>query len=374
MRAKSKDTFPSSFIVSDGIPKAKYWQGEDKYIFHPMQAGRWLYNYPTYENYQSLLKISKKSKNGGLLWYYPNEYKLLRMIGREVTSCISQAEFLTAFNKLYDLRIITKEEMMKVFLSFSSNEINYDDSLLELPLKNNYPEVILNGWQHAVIRIIDFYKNTEIGFQFLQRTLRKMSELLIHFDDEKNKISKYSNLSPYRLKISNYSNPIVKYDTHHTFKLIDYVGSIYECCLKKSEKSGIAYIGNPYNCSPTIIDDSPFSIELYSGKYSPIHTTPTQGGKLIRLQSVKSGEKHIISLKDCELFTGYPTPFTKNKNKNYYHVYHVVALGEIIKSFDSEYNVIFKEYYDKWKSYIDDRNFAEIGIVEHNLNKARYIA
>ena len=339
-----------------------------------MQAGRWLYNYPTYENYKNLLGVSKESKNGGLLWYYPNEYKLLRMVGREVTSCISQAEFLTAFNKLYDLGITNKEELLKVFLSFKSEEINFNNMLLELPLDNNYPEVILNGWLHAIIRLIDFYNNTGYGKSFIESTIKKLSNTLVQFDDKKNKISKYSNLSPYRIKIYNPSNPKIYYNGSNVFELKNDATSIYSCHITEVSGSNcILYIGIPNEYSPKIFNDEPFSIEFFVGSYSPYFTIPQQGGEVIKLNSVKSKDRYVIQIKNENLFTGYPTPFTKLNKKNYYHVYHVVALGEIIKSFDSEYNPTLEKYYLKWDKYIDDRNFEKKEIVEFNINKDRYI-
>lgn len=371
---ESKDISSTKKVIVDGVPHAKYWQGDGNYLFHPMQAGRWLFQHPTKENYDNLMKIARDTENGGITWCYPDKYKLSRMIGREVTSCISQAEFLSAFCNLYSKGIIGIDEVKKVFLSLKSKEINYQNYLLELPLVRNYPEVILNGWMHAITRLIDYYKLTNETDDLLEKTLKKLSESLHQFDDENNKISKYSNLSIYKLKITNPDNPEIYYNGKNIFKLEEnYSSSIYDCQLTNNKiKFSNATIGIPYEFSPKIFNEKPFSVEFNVGLYHNNITVPYGDGEKIILNSKPSQNRHVIKIENENLFRGYPTPFTKINNENYYHVYHIVALEEIVKSYPSKYDKIFIEYAKKWESYIDDRNFTKKSEVEININKGKF--
>lgn len=358
----------------DGIPYHKY-DINSEYLFHPMRAGRWLFNNASLENYQNFIKISEVGDNNSLLWYYSDKYKLARMLNKRVVSCISQAEFLASFCKLYQMKIIPLAEVKRVFDSFKISELIYKDALIELPLPNNHPEIILNGWLHAISRIIDYYKITNEKDDLLERTLFRLSEMLPLFEDSQRKISKYSDLTIYKIKIYNPQNAKIKYTKDHIFDLgYNPKFSLYDCSLERDMgKYHFANIGITNDVHHRIINDLPFKVEVHEGKYSPTNTIPVTGGELITVNSSPFGSKHSLLIPTEKLFKGFPTPFSKNGGSNYYHTYHVVALRDIAKSYPTEYDKLFNEYADLWESYIDNRNFTSVKKMEKDFVKGKLI-
>ena len=360
--------------IFNGIPYHKY-DASSEYLFHPMRAGRWLYNNASVENYQNFMKISEIGDNDSILWYYSDKYKLARMLNKKVTSCISQAEFLSAFCKLYKKRLIPLKEVERVFNSFKISELIYKDALIELPLPYNHPEIILNGWLHAISRIIDYYKITKQNDDLLEKTIFRLSQMIHIFDDPERKLSKYSDLTVYKLKIFNVNNAKIKYTKDHIFDLTyNPKFSLYDCSLERDMgKYHFANIGITNNVHHRIINDEPFKIEITEGKYLPSNTIPTTGGNLITVNSTPFGSKHSLIIPTEKLIKGYPTPFSKNGGTNYYHTYHVVALKDIVKSYPTEHNKLFSEYADLWESYIDNRNFTSIETMTKDFVKGKLI-
>jgi hypothetical protein len=360
--------------IVNGIPHHKYDKNSD-YLFHPMRAGRWLFNNATKENYENFLKIATPKENDSLVWYYPDGYKLARMLNREVTSCISQAEFLAAFCKMYQMKILPLSVLEKIFRSFEIPELIYKDALIELPLPKNHPEIILNGWLHAISRIIDYYKITNEKSDLLERTLFRLSEMLPIFDDPKRKISNYSDLTIYKTKVYNASNTKIKYTKDFIFDLTyDNKHSLYDCSFERDMgKYHFANIGVTYGVNHRLINDLPFKLEMFEGKYYPTTTLPQMEGEKIIVESTPFGSKHSLIIPTENLFKGYPTPFSKNGGANYYHTYHVVALRDIAKSYPTEHSKLFNEYADLWESYIDDRNFTTVSKMEKDYVKGKLL-
>lgn len=360
--------------IVNGIPHHKYDKNSE-YLFHPMRAGRWLFNNATTENYENFLKIARTEDNDSLVWYYPKGYQLSRMLNREVTSCISQAEFLAAFCKMYQMNILPLSMLEKVFRSFEIPDLIYKDALIELPLPKNHPEIILNGWLHAISRIIDYYRITNEKSDLLERTLFRLSEMLPLFDDSERKISNYSDLTIYKIKIYNSNNTKIKYTKDFIFDMeYDENYSLYDCGFERNMgKYQFANIGVTHGVNHRLINDLPFKIEMNTGTYSPISTLPLMNGEKIIVESTPFGSKHSLIIPTDNLFKGYPTPFSKNGGANYYHTYHVVALRDIAKTYPTEHSKLFNEYADLWESYIDDRNFTTVKKMEKDFIKGKLL-
>lgn len=347
------------------VPLSVYWQGDGTPMFHPMHVGRWLFNNPTLANYKAVKKLGKKLPNKGLAWYYPNTYDLARMKGRSMYSCIAQAEILAAFCNLERHGIISKEDIVPVFESFkyeSVGGINYRDILLELPLEHNYPEVILNGWLHAIVRLISYYKLYNISDPLLDNTLKQLEARLPDFDYPTHKLSKYSNLSPYQIKVTGDKNGFsVVYDDRLYKVRAKHSNNIYDI---QWWSENLLIVGISAMSAVILRNDSPFSITIRTGEYCDNRAVPLSNGEAIVLHSEEK-EKHEIRIPTDKLFTGYPTNFIK-QGVNYYHVHHIVALDIINKYHSSE---VFKHYIDLWTSYINDRAFESVEKVKRDINK-----
>ena len=73
---------------------------------------------------------------------------------------------------------------------------------LELPLFYSPPEIILNGWLHALLNYGDYvteFPNLE-NRAIWNRNIRYLVDLLPSFDDPENRISLYSNTTPLHLR------------------------------------------------------------------------------------------------------------------------------------------------------------------------------
>lgn len=367
-----------NFIIKNGIPYSLYWQGDDDYRLHPMKIGRWLFYNNDLDNLNNILKISKLLPNGGLSWYYPNDYKLNRMIGKTFYSCISQSEFLSAFCLLYDNKLIDIGLLNQVFDSFlydGEGGIFYNDSLLELPLDRNYPEIILNGWLHAITRIIDYYKLTGLQKEFLDKNLKKLSEILYKFDDEEHKLSKYSDMCPYKITILNSKNTYVLYDNNLKYDLNDkYSDCIYDTQIVNIiDNKKIAYVGISSNTKTILINDTEFTIIIDPGVYSLLKSLPINSGNKIEFNSQYDSNKnyHFIDINNDKLFKGYPTNFAKS-GFNFYHIQHIICLLIINNDYKSEYSHIFDYYIKKWSNYIDHRKFCSLDYGLESVNKGKF--
>lgn len=355
----------------NNISEHIYWQGDGTPMFHPMAMGGYLFENPTLENYKACMELAKELPNGGLAWYYPDTYKVNRMVGKSMYSCIAQAEILSAMCRLEQKGVIGKKDIEPVFESFkdtSKGGINYKDILLEMPLKNNYPEVILNGWLHAILRIIDYYKLYNISDPLLENTLRQLGLLLHQFEYRQHRLSLYSNMSPYFVEIT--KGVIKNLSILYNDRVIDvkprYSNNIYD--IQWWDKKRIVF-GVSFMSEVIIQNDKPFTIVIYSGQYCPTKTIPGQEGHKYTYSSKHLMGKEVIKLEKHILFNGYPTNFIK-LGMNYYHTHHVVALDMINKDFP---NPVFKYYSDLWKSYMDNRAFVTTDILYQKITKGSCI-
>lgn len=90
-------------VLIDDVPFFQYWQntGDDQYIFHPLAYGRVLLRLvadPGILRYlDKAVAMGHTLPNGGLLWYYPDNYDLSRFLGPDLApSAIAQGVILEA--------------------------------------------------------------------------------------------------------------------------------------------------------------------------------------------------------------------------------------------------------------------------------------
>ena len=111
----------------------------------------------------TIRKVGIELPNGGLAFYYPNHYPLNRMRGPDlVYSAISQSEILAGFLKLYQQsdtdasKLVLDRVKQAMFFNHLDGGIDLGVAQLELPLFRSNPEIILNGWLHALLQLNDY--------------------------------------------------------------------------------------------------------------------------------------------------------------------------------------------------------------------------
>ncbi|MCO5065502.1 MAG: hypothetical protein M9924_13965 [Rhizobiaceae bacterium] len=350
-------------IVVDGLPYASYWQLKDrnKYVFHPMVWGRFVFNNADDPAFRERLpalsqRIGVEVPNGGLAFFYPDNFPLARMIGPEVMfSAISQSEALAGYAKAaqFDPRLSDLAERVKTAMlldhRYGGTNLN-GEALLEFPLFHSNPEVILNGWLHALLKLSDYAVTTHdtASSELIRRNLEFFVRNHGAWYDDKRNISRYSDTSPVRIELTgtdgapafrvvykardaalpDYAIPPVE-DTSRTY------GGFDDRILKSNAGSSTTLAS--VNCSSLydtfIVSDRAFSVKVREGGYNPRRATPEPDGPYHTIQSSAKGGLQVaqLALDNGELICGYPTNFSKENGKNYYHMQHIVALLYLAK-------------------------------------------
>ena len=399
---RDDSTIPKSsrgldIVLIDDIPFYHYWQGEaDKYAFHPMALGMFLarLNCDEVERYvAAALKVAHELPNGGLLWYYPDNYRLNRFLGPDLhPSAISQGQILGAITTLdkrcqIDLSI-TRRVYLGLSFDYYAGGVNLKNkALLEIPLFRSAPEIILNGWLHALLNLrnyVEHYRDPEAG-ELLRSNILFLAKSLENFHDEKTELSLYSDLSPYRARVyhGGESPPrlTVFYrarssdldDLAFDLKVISHdTQSPYDnqiICQTRSFTD--IWISCSQNYETYLVSDTPIAVTFNTGEYSRYRSTPGTGGEQIKLESTEIGGYHVVpvtSVRD-KLFCGYPTNFSK-MGENYYHTYHVVALAALLASMDlpNDIRATLRTWMELWIKSIETFEPAE-GLVFSSYDK-----
>ena len=159
-------------ILIEGVPFSRYWQLEDPnhFVFHPMVFGRFVFNQADKpDSGTDLARLTAKvgtalPDNGGTAFYYPNHYPLNRLSGPAlVYSAISQSEILAGY--LHHERVhpeeateaLTEAVKRALLYPYAKGGTQLEQvAFLELPLFRSNPEIILNGWLHALLHLNDY--------------------------------------------------------------------------------------------------------------------------------------------------------------------------------------------------------------------------
>lgn len=371
-------------IVIDDIPYYSYWQGESgKYTFHPMALGLFLESlncYESIENYiVAAIKMAHELPNGGLLWYYPDKYYLNRFLGPDLSpSAISQGQILGAITSLdkrcqIDLAYIARRVFLGLAFDYYAGGVNLENqALLEIPLFRSAPEIILNGWLHALLNLckyVEHYRDPEAE-ELLRSNLLFLGKVLSNFHDEKTGLSRYSDLSPYRIRVHHgASNPprlTAFYKAKHEgwddlafdLTVIAYeTQSPYDNQIIRQTRSFTdIWISCSQNYETYLVSDKPVTVTFNTGEYSPYRSMPGTGGEEIRLVSSEVNGLHIVNITSVrdKLFCGYPTNFSK-MGENYYHTYHVVALACLLVSVDlpNQTRMNLRTWMERWITTIE---------------------
>lgn len=378
------------FVLIDNVPFYHYWQDEVKrYVFHPMAYGTFLarlYCDEPVERYvDAAIATAQDLPNGGLLWYYPNNYRLNRFLGPDLSpSAISQGQILGGITSL-DERCQTdlSETARRVFLGLSfdyyDGGVNLEDrALLEIPLFRSAPEIILNGWLRALLNLnnyVEDYRDPRAK-ELLSANIRFLADSLENFHDEETGLSLYSDLSPYRVRVHHEAEKphrlTVFYkarsddldDLAFDLKVIEHdTRSPYDNqIIRQTQVFTDIWISCSQNYETYLVSDRPVTLSFSTGEYSPRRSTPGTGGTRIELGS-DSGERyyvaHVTSVRD-KLFCGYPTNFSK-LGENCYHTYHVVALACLIVVADmpNETSASLRTWMERWIRVIESSDHPQ---------------
>lgn len=384
-----------STVNVEGVPFARYWQLKDQeaYVFHPMVFGRYLClnraNLPDNEQLLNTLpEFGYELEAGGLAFYYPEHFPLNRMKGPEITySAISQSEILAGFsqNERSDSLVAKFErDALKALLnSYYHGGVNLaDHAFLEMPLYRSAPEIILNGWLHALLHLNDYARLHEDSTvdRIVAQNCQFLARRINDWYDEANHISLYSNLTPYmgdlvfdkpfdpadtmwieyvseEPAINNQRIPVSMED-HRDFGSFDNLISQTDAGVKIRISASSLF-------RTRVVSPVPFTLAMQSGTYQPERAAPAGGGYDLAFKSIPEGRKWVaeIACPDSLLWRGFPTNFNKQNGKNYYHVQHIVGIlyianfGKNISEADRQKLIATA---DRW--YRDTRLYSHLPI------------
>jgi len=349
-------------IIVNDVPYYPYWQGkEDEFVFHPMAYGSFFSDIScsaSVEKYlDAFVQMAHPLPNGGLLWYYPDNFQLNRFLGPDLhPSAISQGRILGGIVHLdqrcnLGLSNLARRIFLGLAFDYYQGGLNLENrALLEIPLFRSAPEIILNGWLHALLFLSQYakYYQDQEAYSLLRSNLEFLGKSLEGFHDPRTGLSLYSDLGPYRVKVEPAVEDLVVFyrsrvpefdDLVFELDVIDHpTRSPYDNQIIRRTK---AYIYAQVSCSQRydtylVSKEGPFTVTLTTGTYSPKKATPGRGGEEITLQSEVNGDFHVVHVTEVreKLFCGFPTNFLKWGKENYYHVYHIVALACLLATED----------------------------------------
>lgn len=408
---EEKNKNNDAFILVQGVPFARYWQLKDsnQYVFHPAVYGRYIFDNLQYIDVQKMTElVGIDLPNKGLTFFYPNIYPLSRMNGQNVTySTISQGDILSGYMK-YDKEIASQnshqllERVKKAFfLPYERGGIDLSIAQLEIPLFHSNPEIILNGWLHALLRLNDYaltYGNEDVA-NYIHRNLEFFEENNTVWYDKERNISRYSDTSPqsatilsdnikadfvviYESKIKKMKHYLIPLKDDPKKQISSYENKISSRNIKTNEINMILSCSGFFNT--VLVSDSPFKMKIRSGGYTPNSSSPTNDGDwyFLKSQPILKQNLHKIVLPMDKLICGYPTNFSKKNNKNFYHMQHIIALLYLANypsftdvNLTNRLKQIAKEWYENTKNfkYRNLDNFENAQKVLSEINRSKSI-
>lgn len=351
----------ADILVRKRVPYFPYYalKSDSRYVVHPMALGRYLLrksNEAHIEDTQAaILGLSYELPNGGLAWYYPRHYRVARMLGDQLKySSISQGTIIAGLTKVaLDNANVGFENAEKAFEAllwpFEYGGVNLADrALLEMPSFRGPPELILNGWIDALLHVRDYARisGNRKAKEYFEDSVSFLSKVLRNFDAGRSHTSRYSDVSPYQVRIRlNHEHdvatlnvlyrpkvdhlPVIRVplnldSVNATQKISPYDNHIYG----QDGKNFFAWISCSQMYDTVIVAKTEsMLVQLNSGVIEPRQTTPGNEGKSISRRGVQSEDLRYVELGEGDdLICGYPTNFLKGGTRNEYHVYHVVGL------------------------------------------------
>ncbi|MGK2741203.1 D-glucuronyl C5-epimerase family protein [Tepidicaulis sp. LMO-SS28] len=349
----------TNVLVENDLPYYPYYALKEgsNHVMHPMALGRFLLrnaNGTKAEDLkQAALNIAYELPNGGLAWYYPRHYRVARMLGSKLKySSISQGTILAGLTEMAAAHgdptfRDAKAAFEAMRWPYEKGGVNLANrAVLEMPSFSGPPEIILNGWIDALLHIQDYAETTGNveAREFFKRNVEFLAEIVANFDADSARISRYSDVSPYRIKVT-LSRP-GDVDTLELLYLprIDGLPSIRVPLERTADADNFSPYENQIwrqngriafvwaSCSQhydTILvsRSDEMVAEVDSGIVSRRQSTPGKGGTIVVKESGVDGDfRYVTFNKGDGLICGYPTNFSKGGKYNYYHVYHIVGL------------------------------------------------
>ena len=384
-------------VIYRDVPYSKYmgqWQ------FHPGRIGGELARLNLAD--LRLERIAAKVKdqfvrlpNGGLALYYPKTFRVTRLKCQEyIYSAIAQGQLLAGYSRLAksphlspETRATWRDMSAAIAASlqfpFQDGGVNLEGKvLLETPNFRSPPEIILNGWIDALIHLHDYLDDghgTATLRDLFDANIETLAQLLPQFDDERMRLSKYSNLSPYRLRLQ-FRMPLVTVPRVRLEyrSLVNGFDSFRIDNPRIDGKPGPCFfenaiIGRPNHRIDLLVSSSALyaldvcvgaqvqQAELDSGPYGIWSHEAAGGGRRIVIDpGLGSSDETVIAIPSGLLMTGQPTDFAKGYN--FYHTYHVAALFELSRmTKDDPARRTIREFALKWLDYINSPAPAAAG-------------
>jgi len=348
-----------NLLMRQSIPYFNYYaqREADLFVIHPMRMGAFLVRNAgstiASDFVGGVLSTASELPNGGLAWYYPRHYKVARMLGPRLRySAISQGTLMSGLAAMSRATPLIdsywSKAAFRAFLwPFERGGVNLADrAVLEMPLFAGPPEIILNGWIDALLHTRDYGElmQDNEAIEFFRKNVTFLVNILPIFDCREARISRYSDLSPYRAKITLGRPEDV--DTLEVFyrPRIDGLPAI---------RIPLERTGNPDNFSPyenqilrqagrnafvwlscsqiyetvVVARTASMTAQIKTGVLDRKQASPGIHGETIHFDSKEeNGLRYFSFSPENGLWGGYPTNFAKDGIENFYHVYHIVAL------------------------------------------------
>jgi hypothetical protein len=384
---------PSNALIKDSLPYYPYYSlhKDRTYVVHPMALGRFLLRNAkgakAAELASAALSVAHELPNGGLAWYYPRHYRVARMLGEKLKySSISQGTIVAGLTQLAAAGVVPRDVPKRSFAAmhwpFEKGGINLAGrALLEMPAFHGPPEIILNGWIDALIHTRDYgeLNGDAEALKLFKTNIAFLIDIIANFDARDAGLSRYSDVSPYRVKVRVASPhdirslqvlyrprveglPAIRVPLETTSKPENF--SIYDNqVVRQNGREAWVWLSCSQLYQTTLIStSSSFSIEVDTGEIKRNRTTPGAGGKTLTFEAEGTGPLRSVTFSsDDGLICGYPTNFLKSGEINYYHVYHVVGLLLVAmsKELTPAERTALIEWALKWKGDIDRIREAE---------------
>ena len=386
-------------ILYKGIPYSQYlseWQ------FHPGRIAGYLTTQSIDPDLLALarrvLQLCVELPNGGLALYYPETINAARLQCNDyIYSGIAQGQLLAAFTRLMkapeagdpgEWREAARRIALSMQFPFEKGGVCLDgNAILEVPNFRSCPEIVLNGWTDALIRLHDYLETTPDRdfIEFYERNLAALVQLLPSFDAPDAQLSRYSNLCPYvfraHVNASRSSRVlprvIVEYSPHlsgwNAYR-IDPLRSgeglrpcAYDNRIERNARSSI-----DLRLSASGLHDLHIHVEAESshlsfdpGTFDMATTLPAPTRRLqVLAPASRSGNFTTFAVRPAELglLSGCPTNFMKNGRENYYHVYHVVALYLLaLTTRDFSQRKALTDMAQHWENYVEADMHKQLG-------------
>jgi len=381
--------------IVDGLPYTWYptvSADQRVRVLHPGPIGRRLFKLADQadaarEFLAAMQNVGVRLPNGGLAFYYPKQIRIARLEGPDyVYSGMTAADVLAGYTAVLKKNPSAKSwcDAREAFLAMSypwdKGGVNLAGrAILELPLFRSAPEIVLNGWLHALLFLQDYVTLTgdAEAADLLNNNVKFLASTLSHYDDETVGLSRYSDLSPYSISITCERDAEPCFYMYYKARcaglddvmiplriLPDEFGrSLYDNQLiswNARTGKGKATISFTQKYDGYLVSNKgPFTITIDTGRHDWQATVPKSGGKRVQLasQPLPGQEGHVADLQQIDsAFRGNHTAFTKEGRKNYYHVQHVVALLYLARSgaWQKEDQEALTHYAVKWLGYMQN--------------------